>query len=83
MAGNPADRLPSLRRFALDKHACVGEMAALQEIAIGRIGIERGTSGDQRRYGGAILGLRCPEMKRIRVFTATPIAPAFFTSLAG
>ncbi len=40
--------------IAFGDHAAVGEMRALQQVAVGRIGVERWTLRDQRRDGRAV-----------------------------
>jgi hypothetical protein len=45
-------------------------MAALQEVAIGRIRIKRRAGGDQRRNGGAVLALRGAEKQGIAALLA-------------
>lgn len=54
IAGDPADRLPIL----FGKDAMIGEMLALQEIAVRRVLIERRTCRDQRRNRRAVSSAR-------------------------
>jgi len=48
----------------------IGKMRALQQIAIGRIGIKRGTGGDKFRYGRSIGGRRLAEGYRVTFIRA-------------